>query len=361
MITNQIIEQISRSSNDVALPSSSSSRWMAPRHSCSSVGVSWMPIQPDRSYLAMRLAERFGSLRPLKKIGGCGSCNGLAPKPQLSKSANSPWYSNSSFVQMPFMISIVSRTCWCRLGKMCAALDAANSSGIHPEPTPTLIRPLHRWSTVAISAASTPGARYGVSVMLIPMRTFDVFAASHGISGQPWNHSPRADTGSALGNSLIIPNEYCSSWRSDASGTTMRSSVHTESKSSSSASAVSSSSSLIVTLSRKFGRYRASFMGGGLLRVRRVVRAQLVAQFPLDDLAVVVGRQGVDEAVLLGPLVAGDRVEARRSSSFVAGAASPPATTKATTASPHSASGRPTTAAAATPGWRSSASSTSRG
>ena len=60
---------------------------------------------------------------------------------------------------MPCMISIVSRTCACRFGKMCEALAAANSSGIHPAPTPTLSRPFERWSTVAISAARTPGAR----------------------------------------------------------------------------------------------------------------------------------------------------------------------------------------------------------
>ena len=129
-----------------------------------------------------------------------------------------------------------------------------------PTPTPTLTLPFERWSTVAISAARTPGARYGVSVMLMPIRTFVVFAASQGISGQPWNHSPREDTGNAFGNSSIMPNEYWSSWRSEASGTTIRSSVQTESKSSSSARLVRSSSSLTVTLSRKFGRYRASFM-----------------------------------------------------------------------------------------------------
>ena len=66
-------------------------------------------------------------------------------------------------------------------------------------------------------------------------RTFDVRAAIHGSSGQPCSHSPRDDTGSCFGNSSIIPNEYCSSPRSEASGTTMRSSVHTESKSSSAA------------------------------------------------------------------------------------------------------------------------------
>ena len=132
---------------------------MAPRHCSSSSGVSWIPIQPDRPYFAMRLAERFGSLSPLKKIGGCGFCTGFAPNPHRSKSANSPWYSKRSFVQMPCMISIVSRTCLCRLGKMCAALAAANSSGIQPEPTPTLTLPFERWSTVAISAARTPGAR----------------------------------------------------------------------------------------------------------------------------------------------------------------------------------------------------------
>ena len=94
---------------------------------------------------------------------------------------------------------------------MCAALAAANSSGIQPDPMPTLTRPLERWSTVAISPASTPGERYGVSMMLIPMRTFVVFAASHGISGMPCSHWPRADTGSALGNSVIMPKGNCSS------------------------------------------------------------------------------------------------------------------------------------------------------
>ncbi len=56
--------------------------------------------------------------------------------------------------------------------------------------------------------------------------------------------------------------------RSEASGTTIRSSVQTESKSSSSARLVRSSSSLTVTLSRKFGKYKASFMRDGLLTVR---------------------------------------------------------------------------------------------
>src|SRR5262245_4606877 len=101
--------------------------------------------------------------------------------------------------------------------------------------------------------------------MLMPIRTFDVVPASQGTSGQPWNHSPREDTGKAFGNSSIIPNEYWSSWRSEASGTTIRSSVQTESKSSSSARLVSSASSLTVTLSRKFGRYRASFMRDSLI------------------------------------------------------------------------------------------------
>ena len=92
---------------------------------------------------ATRRAERFGSFNPLNQIGR-GSCSGLAPNPQRSKSANSPWYSNRSFSQMPCMISIVSRTCLWRLGKMCEALAAANSSGIQPAPTPTLSRPFDR-------------------------------------------------------------------------------------------------------------------------------------------------------------------------------------------------------------------------
>ena len=97
-------------------------------------------------------------------------------------------------------------------------------------------------------------------MMLMPIRTFVVFAASQGMSGMPWSHSPLADTGKAFGNCSIMPNEFWSSSRSDASGTTIRSSAQTESKSRSSARLVRSSSSLTVTLLRKFGKYRASFM-----------------------------------------------------------------------------------------------------
>ena len=107
---------------------------------------------------------------------------------------------------------------------------------------------------MAHSAANTPGERYGVSVMLMPMRHFSVLAASHGMSGQPWNHFPFDETGIWSGNWSIMPNGYFISPRSDASGTMIRSSVQIESNSSSSASAVRSSSSLIVTWSRKLGR-----------------------------------------------------------------------------------------------------------
>jgi hypothetical protein len=51
-------------------------------------------------------------------------------------------YSKRSLVQMPCMISIVSRTCWWRRGKMCDALAAASSSGIRPDPMPTLTLPV---------------------------------------------------------------------------------------------------------------------------------------------------------------------------------------------------------------------------
>src|SRR5215469_4712227 len=56
------------------------------------------------------------------------------------------------------------------------------------------------------------------------------------------------------------PNGLRSSWRSDASGTTMRSKVQTESNASSSTRRARSTISLTVTLSRKFGRYSASFI-----------------------------------------------------------------------------------------------------
>ena len=93
---------------------------------------------------------------------------------------------------------------------------------------------------MALAAANTPGDRNGVSVMLISIRILLVRAAIHGSSGQPWNHLPLAATGNCFGNSVIIPKEGTSSPRSEASGTTTRSSVQTESKSSSSARSVRS-------------------------------------------------------------------------------------------------------------------------
>src|SRR3954464_9375626 len=79
VMTNQIMLETSMSSID--LPSSSSSRAMAPRHCCRRSGVSWMPIQPARSYFATRSAERFGLLSPLKKIGGGGLLDRLRAEP----------------------------------------------------------------------------------------------------------------------------------------------------------------------------------------------------------------------------------------------------------------------------------------
>src|SRR4051794_41481658 len=87
-MTNQIMLQPSTSS--IAPPSSSSSRAMAARHCCSSSGVSWMPIQPDRPYFATRLAERLGSFNPLKKIGGGGVLGGVGPEPPRAESGEAP-------------------------------------------------------------------------------------------------------------------------------------------------------------------------------------------------------------------------------------------------------------------------------
>ena len=160
-------------------------------------------LDPDPArQVVLRDAQRraLRVLEPAEEDRRSGCCSGLAPNPHRSKSANSPWYSKRSFIQMPCMISIVSRTCLCRLGKMCAALAAANSSGIQPEPTPTLSLPPAEVVDRRHLGGEDAGARNGVSVMLMPIRTFVVFAASQGISGMPWNHSPREDTGRALGS-----------------------------------------------------------------------------------------------------------------------------------------------------------------
>ena len=97
-------------------------------------------------------------------------------------------------------------------------------------------------------------------MILTPNRTRLVMAARYGMSGMPCRNSARALTGSAFGNSGMKPNDFSSSWRSEASGTTIRSSDHTESKARSSASRARSTISLTVILSRRFGRYSASFI-----------------------------------------------------------------------------------------------------
>ena len=107
---------------------------------------------------------------------------------------------------------------------------------------------------MASSAASTPGARNGVSVMLMPIRTFCVFAASQGISGQPWYHSPRGGHRQLRGE-LVHHAERVLELRPigglrDDDPVERPDGVEVELL----GEAVSSSSSLTVTLSRKFGR-----------------------------------------------------------------------------------------------------------
>src|SRR5215471_12870926 len=109
-----------------------------------------------------------------------------------------------------------------------------------------------------------------------------------------------------------MPNEYWSSSRSEASGTTIRSSVQTESKSSASARLVRSSSSLTVTLSRKFGKYRASFMRDSLLTVRQL-GGQFVpvgwrrhlerVDYAGKEREVVRGRRQLNDPLLVVPLL----------------------------------------------------------
>jgi hypothetical protein len=65
VMTNQIMLHMSKFSGKPR-PSSFSSRSISPFHRLMSSGESWMPIQPERPYFAMRLAERFGSFRPEK-------------------------------------------------------------------------------------------------------------------------------------------------------------------------------------------------------------------------------------------------------------------------------------------------------
>jgi hypothetical protein len=151
------------------------------------------------------------------------------------------------------MISMVSRTWACRRGNRWAALAAANSSGIQPGADADVEPAAGQVVLGGELGGEHPGDRYGVSMMLMPIRTFEVFAASQGISVMPWNHLPREITGRAFGRSAHHPNGYCSSrGRKPPDDDPVERPDGVKSRSS--ARRVRSSSSLTVTSSRKFGR-----------------------------------------------------------------------------------------------------------
>jgi len=97
-------------------------------------------------------------------------------------------------------------------------------------------------------------------MMLMPIRTFVVFAASHGISGMPWSHSPPEDTGNAFGERLhhaerVLELLAIGGFRDD-DPVERPDGVEVELLGETSQVFELST----VTLSRKFGKYRASFM-----------------------------------------------------------------------------------------------------
>ena len=118
-----------------------SSSWIAARHLLSSSGESWIPIQPDIPYLATRSAERFASLRPLKYRGGCGFLDWLcAETAGLEIGELAVVLENVVGPDALHDLDGFPGTWACRRLNRCVALAAANSSGIHPDPTATFNR-----------------------------------------------------------------------------------------------------------------------------------------------------------------------------------------------------------------------------
>ena len=117
-----------------------------------------MPIQPARLYFAIR-RRRAGSFRPLKKIGGCGFWTGFAPKPAQVEVGELAVVLEElvgpdalhDLDGLPHM-GVPSRedVRRARGGEL-----LGHPAGAHAHVDP----PVREMVTVAISAASTPGAR----------------------------------------------------------------------------------------------------------------------------------------------------------------------------------------------------------
>ena len=204
---------------------------------------------------------------------------------------------------------------------------------------------------VAHSAAKTPGERYGVSVMLMPIRTFSVRAASQGSSGQPWNHLPSRRDRQLRRELLHHPEGVLQlaavgGLRDDdpverpdgvevellgqvgqvrelldghvvAEGGQVEGELHRAASSERRVGGVGGAidgvagSGLLCDVPNSLAcgapaRARQLMVSSTL----RLESAQPLAQLALEDLAVVVRRQGVHEAVVLRPLEPGDAVEA---------------------------------------------------
>ena len=146
---DQIMLHISRSSIDSAADRLELlGRWR-PATSASPSGVSWMPIQPARSYLATRFAERLRVLEPAEEDRRAAAAAAAGTETATVEVGELAVVLEVSFC--PDALADLDRLAHVRVprGKMCVALAAANSSGIQPAPRPTLSRPPERWSIVA--------------------------------------------------------------------------------------------------------------------------------------------------------------------------------------------------------------------
>ena len=94
---------------------------------------------------------------PPTSTGGCGFCTGFGQHQIGSKSTMRPWYSASSWVQIAFMASTLSRM---RRKRVSGSVPWFSiSSRFQPAPTPNRKRPPEMWSSVATSFAVTIGSR----------------------------------------------------------------------------------------------------------------------------------------------------------------------------------------------------------
>src|SRR5580658_7896052 len=178
--------------------------------SASGAASSGPTLKPNQPLPTSAVRLSAGPLSPPKIIGRWPPRAGLGKHFAASKFTNSPWNVAASSDHSRRIKSIYSRVRCARRSN--GIPSAANSSALHPIPTPSAKRPSANRSRLAISLASTSGLCSGTRQIPVASRIRLVTAAAN---ASVMNGSSQSDLGAA-GNSPLAAYGYLEFCRSNS-------------------------------------------------------------------------------------------------------------------------------------------------